>query len=173
MIQYHFHHNATASKIFQKNLQVIDFLGKHSWSQHEASPYREWENIAIILSSRWMLSVTHMWQKNHNMEFGWVIIIIPPKDWKGSRCPFTNEAIRKARDPREINGRTITGNPSSSFYSFNIHIKNQWSWRMSGIEKWSWALNFIVMWDHLHTINLKKFCEKQGFDPFNGVAMWE
>ena len=122
-----------------------------------------------------MLNVvlTHMWQKNHNMESGWVIIITHPKAWKGSRCHFTSETIRKARDPREINGRTIIGSSSSNFYSFNLHIKNKWLWRKSGTEKWSWALNFTVMWDHLHTINLKKFCEKQGFDPFNWFSMWE
>ena len=98
---------------------------------------------------------THMWQKNHNMESGGVIIMILSNSWKGSRCTFTNEAIKKARDPREINGRTITGNSSNSFYSFNIHIKNKWSWRMSGTEKWSWALNFTATWAHLHTIDIK------------------
>ena len=107
-----------------------------------------------------MLNVvlTHMWQKNHNMESGWVIIIIPLKSWKGSRCYFTNKMIRKSRDPREINGRTIIGSSSRNFYSFDIHMKNKWSWRMFGTEKWSWALNFTIMWDHLHTINIKNFC---------------
>ena len=35
--------------------EVIDFSGKHSWSQHETSPCREWANIAIIWSSCLML----------------------------------------------------------------------------------------------------------------------